>query len=152
MYLNKYEKRILNQRCPVDQQYSHVHALPVYHHTSQIELCSQSSSAPDGIYALGKTHNRSTQPLKSSPYFAFETVPMCVWLMMALSRPLKRIVERFLFPCSLLHTIDVVMSLALCSRVVSQAPQHFRSSETQITCDAALPSILSGHFPWPRHV
>ena len=73
MYLNKYEKRILNQRCPVDQEYSHVHALPVYHHTSQIELCSQSSSLSDGIYALGKPHMRSNQSLKSFSYFAFET-------------------------------------------------------------------------------
>ena len=28
------------------------------------------------------------------------------------------------------------MSLALCRQVVSQAPQHFNSSETQAACDA----------------
>ena len=35
------------------------------------------------------------------------------------------------FLASLLQAIDGVMSLALCPQVVSQAPQHFRSSETQ---------------------
>ena len=34
--------------------------------------------------------------------------------------------------------IDGVMFLALCSQVMSQAPQHFRSSETQATCDQWL--------------
>ena len=30
------------------------------------------------------------------------------------------------------------MSLALCLRVVSQAPQHFRSSEKQATCEGCF--------------
>ena len=37
------------------------------------------------------------------------------------------------FHVSLLVAIDVVVSLALCPQVVSQAPQHFRSSKTQAT-------------------
>jgi len=43
------------------------------------------------------------------------------------------------------------MSLALCPQVVSQAPQHFRSSETQATCDQWLlcPASLSARsFPF----
>ena len=36
---------------------------------------------------------------------------------------------------SLFQAIDGVMSLTLCPQAVSQAPQHFRSSETQATCD-----------------
>ena len=39
------------------------------------------------------------------------------------------------FHASLLQAIDGVMSLALCPLVLSQDPQHFRSSETQATCD-----------------
>ena len=40
------------------------------------------------------------------------------------------------FHASLLQAIDGVMpSLALCPHVASQAPQHFRSSETQATSD-----------------
>ena len=39
------------------------------------------------------------------------------------------------FHASLLQAIDGVMSLALCPQVVSRAPQHFRSSGTQATCD-----------------
>ena len=38
------------------------------------------------------------------------------------------------FHASLLQAISGVMSLALCQQVVSQAPQHFRSSEAQATC------------------
>ena len=41
-----------------------------------------------------------------------------------------------------LRTIDGVMSLALFLQVVSQALQHFRSSETQATCDGYISSAL----------
>ena len=49
----------------------------------------QFSSVQDGIYALGKTHMRSTSSFRSFPNVAFGTVPMFVWLTMALSRPFK---------------------------------------------------------------
>ena len=42
------------------------------------------------------------------------------------------------FHASLLQVIDGVMSLALCQQVVSQAPQHFRSSDKQATCDGCF--------------
>ena len=45
----------------------------------------QFSILQDGICALGKLHMRFTHSLRS----ALETVPMLVWLTMALSRPLK---------------------------------------------------------------
>ena len=45
------------------------------------------SSVQGGIYALGKAHMRSTPSLRSFPNVAFETVPMIVWLTVALSRP-----------------------------------------------------------------
>ena len=43
-----------------------------------------------------------------------------------------------------------VMSLALCPQVVSQTPQHFRSSEMQTTCDGcffpqSICSVISLH-------
>ena len=46
---------------------------------------------------------------------------------------------------SLLQAINGVMSLASCPHVVSQASQHFRSSEKQATCEGcfALQSICS---------
>ena len=46
---------------------------------------------------------------------------------------------------SLLQATDGVTSLALCPQVVSQAPQHFRSSETQSACGGcfARPANLS---------
>ena len=49
------------------------------------------------------------------------------------------------FYASLLQAIDGVMSLALCPQVVSQAPQHFKSSETQAACEGcfACQSICS---------
>ena len=49
----------------------------------------QFSSVQDGIYALGKAHMRSTPSLRSFPNVAFETVPVFLWLTMALSRPFK---------------------------------------------------------------
>ena len=48
------------------------------------------SSVQNGIYVLGKAHMCSTPSLRSFPNVAFETVPMFVWLMMALSHPLKK--------------------------------------------------------------
>ena len=54
---------------------------------------------------------------------------------MALSRPFKEVrLLCFLFPHLSSPAIDGVMSLALFLQVVSQDPQHFRSSETQATC------------------
>jgi len=40
----------------------------------------------------------------------------------------------FSLPLSSVQAIDGFMPLDLCPQVVSQAPQHFRSSETQVTC------------------
>ena len=42
------------------------------------------------------------------------------------------------FHASLLLVIDDVMSLALCPQEVSQAPQHFKSSEKQATCEGCF--------------
>ena len=52
------------------------------------------------------------------------------------------------FYASLLQTIDGVMSLALCPQVVSQASQHFRSSQKQATCEGCFARRLSARsFP-----
>ena len=53
-----------------------------------------------------------------------------VWLIKALFHP---------FYASILMAIDCVMFLALCQQVVSQAPQHFRSSEMQAASDGCFP-------------
>ena len=54
------------------------------------------------------------------------------------------------FHASLFQAIrGFVMSLALCPQVVSQAFQHFRSSQKQATCGVALPASLSARsFPF----
>ena len=49
----------------------------------------QFSSVQDGIYALAKAHMRSTSSLRRFPNVVFETIPMFVWLTMALSGPVK---------------------------------------------------------------
>ena len=46
------------------------------------------------------------------------------------------------FHACLLQAIDGVMSLALCPQVVSQAPQHFGSSEKQATGEGRFAKIL----------
>ena len=67
-----------------------------------------------------------TLPLKR-----FQCPSDCRWPSLVLS---GNIVWHFLLHASLLQAIDGVMFLALCPKVVSQAPQHFRSSEKQATC------------------
>ena len=85
------------------------------------------SSVQDGIYALGKFHMRSVPSLTSFPNVALETVPVLVWLMMALSGPFR---EDHL---AILHSTPLSsrpsMAWCRCPQVMSQAPQHFRSSE-----------------------
>ena len=54
------------------------------------------------------------------------------------------------FLASLLQAIDGVMSLALCPQLVSQATQHFKSSEKQATCEGCFAcqsvcSVISLH-------
>jgi len=95
-----------------------------------------------------KTHMRSTPSLRRLPNVAFKTVPMFVLLTMVLSRPFKE--DRRALPLSvpLLQAVDGVMSLALCLQAVSQAPQHFISSNTQCICEgcSANQSICSVSF------
>ena len=66
---------------------------------------------------------RSTPSRRSFPNVAFETVPMFVWLTMALSRPVRK--DRLVLPLSTyaspLQAIDGVMSLALCTSIYSHA-------------------------------
>jgi len=61
------------------------------------------------------------------------------------------------FHTSLLQAIDGVMSLDLCPQVVTQAPQHFRSSEKQVTCEGcfarkSICSVVSLHSGMSRAV
>ena len=127
--------------------------------------------SPNGIYALGKAHMRSTPSLRSFPNVPFETVQMFVWLTMncihlqrswrqrrwpslVLSR--KRLSSSS-FHASLLQAIDGVMSLALYPQVFSQVPQNFRSSKKQDTregCFArqSICSVISLHSGMSRAV
>ena len=94
----------------------------------------------------------STPSLRSFPNVAFETVPMFVSVID--DGPLSSFQERSSsassFHASLLRVISGLMSLALCPKVVSQASQHFRSSEEQATCEGcfARQSICSVIFPF----
>ena len=122
---------------------------------SEKPICAPPRSVQDGIYALRKAHMRSTPSLRRFPNFALETVPVFVWLTMALSRPFKgRSSSVSSFRASLLQAIDGVVSLAFCPQVVSQAPQHLRSSETQATCEGfSLPArVISLHSGVSRTV
>ena len=61
------------------------------------------------------------------------------------------------FHASLLQAVDGVMSLALYPQVVSQAPQHFRSSKKQATCEGCFArqpicSVISLHPGMSRAV
>ena len=83
-------------------------------------------SVQDGMYALGKAHMGSTPSVRSFPSVAFETVPVFL------------IDDGLLFPrpsppggrwCDVLGFVPAG---------VSQAPQHFRSSETQATYEGCF--------------
>ena len=61
------------------------------------------------------------------------------------------------FHASLLQAIDGVMSLTLCPQVVSQASQHFRSSEKHAICEGcfsrqSICSVISLHSGMSRAV
>ena len=105
----------------------------------------QFSSTQNGFYVLGKARIRSTQSLRRFPDVGFETVPSdWRWPSLVLS---SKIVECSSFHASLLQATDGVMSLALCSLVVSQAPQHFRSPETR---GSVTDVTYVSHFFTPR--
>ena len=70
------------------------------------------------------------------PKIAYETVPGFIWF--PFSSFQGRLLRTSSLHASLLQVINGVMSLALCLHVVSQAPQHFRSSEEQTTCDGCF--------------
>jgi len=73
----------------------------------------QFSSVQDGIYALGKTHTRSTPSLRSFPNVAFKTVPLFVWSTVALSRPFKE--DSLALPLSTplyVHSLRQLVSVA----------------------------------------
>ena len=91
--------------------------------------------------------------LGSFPSIALETVPM---FMMVLSHLFKKYCQQerlsrvYLSPLYtfLLRVVSNVVSLALCPLVVSQAPQHFRSSEVQASCGScSARQSVSGYFP-----
>ena len=68
--------------------------------------------------------------------------------------PPGRSSSAFSFHASLLQAIDGAISLALCSQVVSRAPQHFRSSETHASGNgcfchpSSLPKCEHVAFPF----
>ena len=81
--------------------------------------------------ARKKTHMRSTPSLRSFPNVAFQTVPVFVWLTMALVSSFEgRSSSASSFHASLLQAIDGVLSLALWPQVVSQAQQRWISEWT----------------------
>ena len=78
----------------------------------------------------------------SFPNAAFKTAPKFVLLRQGRSSRASS------SHASVLQVIADVVSLALCAQVVFQAPQHFRSSEKQATCEGcfACQSICSVIF------
>ena len=99
--------------CPVD----------IFDGSVQFKMVSMRSKMPTG----------APHRLRSFPNVAFKMLPM-----LSDDGPLssfqKRSSSASSFHASLLQAINGVMSLALCPPVMSQATQHFRSSEKQATC------------------
>ena len=68
------------------------------------------------------------------------------WPSLVLSRKTSSRISSF--SASLLQVINGVMSLALCPQVVSQASQHFRSSEKQAIYEGCFASLSAWSFPF----
>ena len=105
------------------------------------------------MVSLHSKKPRCTPPCLSEvpPNVAFETGQVFVCLTLALSRPFKE--DRLMLPLPT-HIPSrqsmVLMSVVLCPQVVSQAPQHFRPSEKQGTCEGcfarqSINSVISLH-------
>lgn len=97
----------------------------------------------------------SEKPIYTPPYLS-EVFPVSVLLIdgdLFLSFKGKSL-SASSFYTSLLQVLNGVMSVALSLQVVSQAPQHFRSSGAQATFDGCFfrPVYLLGHFPPLWHV
>ena len=118
----------------------------VYHQSAPLRLSqpAQFRSVQDGNYALGKapifvfffffcsTDRVSDVP----PILPLNSCNVCLIDNGPLSSFQGRSSSVSSFHSSLLQAIGGVMSSALCTPLVSEAPQHFRSSETQATCDS----------------
>ena len=116
------------------------------------------SSVQDSIYALGKAHIRSAPVSQKYPHCRLwngSDVPLID------DGPLSSFQGRSSnassFHASLFQAIDGAMSSALYPQVVSQAPQHFRSSEKQATREGCFSrqsvcSVLSLHSGMSRAV
>ena len=111
---------------------------------------------PRWYYALGKAHNYARHPVSqtflqcrlrnSSNVRLIDDGP--------LSSFQGRSSSASSFHAFLLQAIDSLISLVLYAQVVSQAPQHVRSSKKQATSEGcfAPPVYLVRHFPSLRHV
>ena len=76
--------------------------------------------------------------VRSFPNVAFEIVSVSDWRLPVLILSRNILVRSSTLHAPLLQPINGVMSLALYPQVVSQAPQHFRSSEMQAICEGSF--------------
>ena len=106
----------------------------------------------NGMYVLRKVHIHALHPVSQ------KFPQRCLWngssVHLIDDGPLSSFQGRSsrasCFHASLLQAIDWVMSSALCPQVVSQASQHFRSSEKQATYEGCFArqsvcSVISLH-------
>ena len=97
---------------------------------------------------LRKAHMRSIPSVRIFPNVAFQKVQMFVLADDgSVSSFGGRSSSASSFHASLLQTIDGVTSLILCPHIMPQAPQHFRSSEMQATCNGCFAYQSVWSFP-----
>ena len=161
-FVDSFKNNFLTHTC------THVHACTRTHICTQTHTYTHThkrmnwdllvGKAPCGhsTMLLGKSHSHSTLLFGSLPSIALETVSM---FMMILSHLFKKYCQQErLSRANSLYTflprvVNNVMSLVLCPLVVSQAPQHFRSSEVPASCNGSFArQSVSGYFPWLCHV
>ena len=127
----------------------HCIAPPAWKAFNLLLLVCLFSVVQGGIYTLGKAHMRSIPSFRRFPNVAFETVPMFVWLTMALSCPFKEDRLALLF----FHTYLLQPIIDVPAGSVSSSPtlQTFREA-SHLWGLLCQPVYLLGRLPSLRHV
>ena len=137
-----------------DERFIELGHLPVSNWEPGYEGSTGQFSSVKGIYALGKAHVRPTPSLRRFPSASFETVPVFVWLTMALSLPFRE--DRLALPHStpLSSRRSIVWCPWLCARsnVSSSSTLQIFREASRLWGLLCPPVYLLGPFPSLRHV
>ena len=111
---------------------------------------AQFSSVQDGMFALGKAHMHSTLSLRSFPNVAFDTVPMLIWLMIAIFHPFNegRLALPLAMPVSSRWSMVWCPWLCACRQCLKLHNTSDLLRSKPLVMVALPPSLSSQSFPF----